>query len=72
MGKSSINSNLAKRIKALRLSHGLTQEQLAEKIKTSYKYMQRLESKNPPDMRVSTLERLSLALKTTPDKLLDF
>jgi len=49
----------------------MTQEDLAEKIKTSYKYIQRIEGKNPPDIRITTLERISTALETSPAKLLD-
>ena len=63
---------LGRKIKEFRKKRGLTQEQLAELINTSYKYLQRLESKNPPDIRLSTIVRLSKALKIKPTELLKF
>lgn len=67
---ASINLKLGQKIKVLRQKRGLTQEQLAELVKTSYKYVQRIEGKNPPDLRISSLERIAKALKTTPTELL--
>ncbi len=61
---------VGKRIQALRRKRGLTQEQLAELIKTSYKYMQRIEGRTPPDIRLSTIKKIADALKTTPANLL--
>ena len=68
----SINVKLGQKIKELRQKRGLTQEQLAELVKTSYKYIQRIEGKNPPDLRTSSLERIAKALKTTTAELLKF
>jgi transcriptional regulator with XRE-family HTH domain len=65
-----INIKFGKRIKELRKKRGLTQEELAEQTKTSYKYIQRIEGKNPPDIRLSTAERIATALKTDISKLL--
>ena len=67
-----ININFGKRIKSFRQKRGMTQDKLAEEIKTSYKYIQRIEGKKPPDIRLSTIERIAKALQTTPSKLLDF
>ena len=61
---------LGRKIKEFRKKRGLTQEQLAESINTSYKYLQRLESKRPPDIRLSTILRLAKALKMKPAELL--
>jgi transcriptional regulator with XRE-family HTH domain len=61
---------LSVKIKEFRKKRGMTQEQLAEAITTSYKYLQRLESKNPPDIRLSTIIRLARALKIKPAELL--
>ncbi|MCA9398517.1 MAG: helix-turn-helix transcriptional regulator [Candidatus Omnitrophica bacterium] len=66
----TINIRIGRKIKELRRKCGLTQEELAERVKTSYKYVQRIEGKSPPDLRVSSLERFAKALKTTPLKLL--
>ncbi len=69
---TSINLKLGPKIKELRQKRGLTQEQLAELVKTSYKYVQRIEGKNPPDLRVSSLEKIAKALKITTAELLKF
>ena len=69
---SHINIKLGKRIKELRNKKGVTQEQLAELVKTSYKYIQRIEGKTPPDIRLSTIGKIAHSLKTSPSKLLNF
>jgi transcriptional regulator with XRE-family HTH domain len=61
---------LGRKIKALRRKRGITQEQLAELIRTSYKYLQRIEGKTPPDVRLTTIVRLAKALKVKPAELL--
>jgi len=63
---------LSRKIKELRKARGFTQEHLAELIKTSYKYMQRMEGKNPPDIRLSTIVRLAKALNVTLSEFLKF
>ena len=37
-----------------------------------YKYLQRLEGKNPPALKVDTIEKLAKALKVKPSELLRF
>jgi len=69
---NSINIKLGKRIKELRKKRNITQEELAELAKTSYKYIQRIEGKTPPDLRLTSIEKIAKVLKTTPSKLLDF
>ena len=61
---------LGRKIKEFRRKRGITQEQLAELIETSYKYIQRIEGKNPPDVRLTTIVRLAKALKVKPAELL--
>jgi transcriptional regulator with XRE-family HTH domain len=51
--------HLLKRLKKLRKSAGLTQEQFAELAGISYKYYQQIESGRKADLRLSTLERLA-------------
>ena len=63
---------LGRKIKALRRKRSITQEQLAELIRTSYKYLQRIEGKTPPDVRLTTIVRLAKALKVKPAELLKF
>jgi transcriptional regulator with XRE-family HTH domain len=52
---------LLKRLKALRIARGLTQEQFAEESGISYKYYQAVEAGRKPDLRLSTLIRLANA-----------
>lgn len=66
---SHINIKFGKKIKEIRQKGGITQEELAELTKTSYKYIQRIEGKNPPDIRLTTIERIAKALKIDPVKL---
>ncbi len=64
-----IEISLGKKIKEFRGKQGITQEKLAELIGTSYKYVQRIEGKTPPDIRLSTIVRLAKALKVKPADL---
>jgi transcriptional regulator with XRE-family HTH domain len=64
------NIELGREIKVLRRKRGITQERLAELIETSYKYVQRIEGKNPPDVRLTTIVRIAKALKVKPAELL--
>ena len=67
-----IGIKLGEKIKEFRRKRGITQEQLAELSETSYKYIQRIEGKNPPDIRLTTIARLAKALKIKPAELLKF
>ncbi|MFA5337368.1 MAG: helix-turn-helix transcriptional regulator [Candidatus Omnitrophota bacterium] len=69
---TKIRLKLAQRIKESRRKIGLTQEKLSETSGIDYKYIQRIEGKNPPNIKLETIERLAKTLKTTPSKLLDF
>jgi len=69
---NAIGIGLGRRIKEIRKKRGITQEELAEFIDTSYKYIQRIEGKNPPDVRLTTIVRLAKALKVKPAELLKF
>jgi transcriptional regulator with XRE-family HTH domain len=72
MSTPTIALKLAQRLKKLRIKHGLTQEQTAERADLPIRYYQKLESKSPYAIRITTLEKLAKAFKTTPSKLLDF
>ena len=63
---------LGQQIRKLRVKAGLTQEKLATAVDIDYKYLQKIEGKNPPAVRIDTIEKIAKALKTTPSKLLDF
>jgi len=58
-----INIDFGGKLKEIRQQQNMTQEKLAELTRTSYKYIQRIEGKNPPDIRLSTIERIAKALK---------
>ena len=63
---------MSKRIKRLREERGFTQEKFAEIAGIDYKYLQKMEGKNPPNMKIETLERLAKALATTLPEFMDF
>ena len=68
----AIRLKLGKRIRKLREKKGYTQDKLAELTGIDYKYVQKIEGKNPPANRIDTIEKLAKAFKTTCSKLLDF
>ncbi|TBR18670.1 XRE family transcriptional regulator [bacterium] len=70
--KINIRLKLGKRIKALRIKYGYTQEKFSEATGIDYKYIQRIEGKNPPALRIDTIERLAKALKVKPFEFLKF
>ena len=67
-----IKVKLSQRISQLRRKHGYTQQRLSELADLEYKHIQRLESKRPCDVKLSTLEKLARAFKMPLSKLLDF
>jgi len=58
------------RVRQLRQKKGLTQQQLAELADLEYKYIQRIEGKNPPSIGFLKFIALSNALKVVPQKLI--
>jgi len=71
MKEYSIKVKAGKKIKELRERYGITQETLAEQADIDYKYLQRIEGKRPPNLKIETLEKLAKALKTKPSHLLE-
>ena len=67
-----VRLKLAKRIKQLRKKNKYTQERLSELAKIDYKYIQKIEGKNPPAVRIDTLEKLAKAFKISISTLLRF
>jgi transcriptional regulator with XRE-family HTH domain len=63
---------LSKKLHSLRQKYGYTQQQLAELANIEYKHIQRLESKRPCDVKLTTLEKLAKAFKIPLYKLLKF
>jgi len=70
--EENIRLRVGKRIKELRKLRGMTQDRLSEVSEIDYKYIQRLEGKNPPALKVDTIARLAKALKVKPAELLNF
>ncbi len=58
------------RVKQLRKKTGFTQQQLAEYASLEYKYIQRIEGRNPPSIGLLKLLQLAHALNTSPATLL--
>ena len=67
---TKIRKTFAKNLKKARLDKGITQEQLAEKLGISVRYIQLLEGKNTPNVKVDTLEALAKELKIKPHEFL--
>ena len=63
---------LLERVKALRLSLGLSQEAFAEKVGLGYKYYQSVEAGRRRDLRLSTLEKLATGCSLKLCDLLNF
>ena len=68
---TTLKFKTASKIKALRKKRGYTQEELSSKAELEYKYIQRIESKNPPNIGIETLEKIAKALKVPLSKLLE-
>lgn len=68
----NINTKFSNTLKQLRRSKGLTQEKLAEVSDIDYKYLQKLESKNPSSPTLSVLEKLSHGLGITLTEFIKF
>jgi len=69
---TDIRVKFSKRIKQLRIKYNYTQQELSELADIEYKHIQRLESKKPCDVKLSTLEKLAKAFKISLSKLLKF
>lgn len=69
--QENIRLKVGQKIKSLRIKRGLTQEQFAAEADIDYKYLQRIEGKNPPDLGITLIQKIAKALKTTPSKLLE-
>lgn len=65
------SSDLQKRVKELRTKKSLSQEDLAEKAGLSLRTIQRIEN-GESSPRGDTLKRLAIALKVSPDELIDW
>jgi len=69
--KTSVCAKLGRRIIFFRKKHNLTQEKLSELSGIDYKYIQKIEGKNPPNLKLETIARLAKNLNVSLSKLLD-
>jgi len=69
--EGSIKLKLGRKIKSTRQKLGYTQEKLSEATGIDYKYIQRIEGRSPPNLKIETIARIAKALKISPSKLLD-
>ncbi len=59
----NIRKTFSKNLKRIRTKKGLTQEELAEKLDISVRYIQYLEGRNTPNVKLDTIASLAKALK---------
>jgi len=52
----NIRLKLGKNIKKLRQKRRYTQQKLSEEANIDYKYLQKIEGKNPPNLKIETIE----------------
>lgn len=62
----------SRHVRLLRKKHGYTQQELSDLANVDYKHIQRLESKTPCDVKLTTLIKLAKAFKMPLSKLLTF
>ncbi len=65
-----ITLRFAANLKKFRQARKLTQQKLADLTGIEYKYIQRLESKKPPAVRLDTLARLAKVLRIQSSKFI--
>ena len=68
--ENNIRLKLGRKIKSLRQECEYTQEKLAELAGIDYKYLQRIEGKTPPAVKIDTIEKLATALRVSVSELL--
>lgn len=70
--KEDVLHQLGKRVKSLREAHAMTQEELGVRSGISLKYIQRVEGKNPSNIGIEYLEKLSKGFGLTLWEFLKF
>lgn len=61
----TVDLRFANALKKLRKAKGLTQETLAQRAGVDYKYLQKLEGRNPSSPTLATMEKLANGLDVT-------
>jgi transcriptional regulator with XRE-family HTH domain len=70
--KEPIARQLGRRVRTLRVKQGMTQEKLAGLSGISLKYIQKIEGKNPPNIGLVALEKLTNGFGITLLELFKF
>ena len=68
----SVRIKLGQKIRRFRLAKKLTQDELAELTGIDYKYIQKIEGKTPPAIRIDTIQKIAKALKVSLSEMMDF
>ena len=63
MGGKTLRSKFSKKVKVLRKKRGWTQKELARRARISKGYLQKIEGKNPPDVTIDIIKKISDAFK---------
>ena len=61
----TVDLRFANALKKLRKAKGLTQETLAQRAGVDYKYLQKLEGRNPSSPTLATMKKLANGLEVT-------
>jgi transcriptional regulator with XRE-family HTH domain len=69
--EKAIRVKFGQALRRQRATKKLTQQKLAELAGIEYKYLQRIEGKTPPAVKIDTIGKLAKALKTQASKLLE-
>lgn len=68
--EKQILKKFGERVRQLRNKKGLTQQQLAELADLEYKYIQRIEGKNPPSIGLLKLLKIAKSLNVSLNQLI--
>lgn len=67
---SKIRQKFASNLKRIRKEKEVTQEELAEKLDINVRYIQQLEGKSAPNVKLDTIGGLATVLKVSPKEFL--
>lgn len=70
MARTSLRIRFGQRVTKLRIQNGWSQVELAQQSGLSKSYIQKIESRRPPDMTVDTIAKLASAFKMSCADLL--
>lgn len=67
---TKLRKAFSKNFKKIRTAKGFTQEELAESLGINVRYIQQLEGRSTPNVKLDTLEALAKVLKVKPSDFL--